>query len=79
MQCTTKKYVEYVHVDNGGYSLGVEIDETPGGSKIASIKIEDGYFGYSSHQISLNENVTPDVLRRIGAQFIIAANALEKQ
>lgn len=77
MKCTTKTFRHHVHVDNGGYSIAVEVDCQADMPKTAAIVIEDGYFGYSSTTLKLNGKVTPDNLRKLAEQLIIAARELE--
>lgn len=66
-------FSHYVHVDNGGYSISVMLED-----HAARIIIEDGYYGYSQHTTTLNENVTPYTLRQIAAKFMEAADEIEK-
>lgn len=77
MKCTLKVFRQYVHVDNYGYSITVEVDCNAEHDKSASIVIEDGYLGYSSTKVTLNEKVTPHNLRALAEQFILAARELE--
>ena len=77
MKSTTNRYGHYVHVDNGGFVIAVDVDCNAEHVKTASVVIEDGYYGYSSTKLTLNEKITPENLRRIAEQFILAARALE--
>jgi len=66
-----------IHVDNGGYTFKIQQGDNDKELLAPHIIIEDGYYGYSSTQLSLNENVTPNTLRKIGEMFLVAANKLE--
>lgn len=78
MKCTTKSFGEYVHVDNGGWKISVEVDCTAEFPKSAYLCIEDGYYGYSGLKLTIHEEVTPDNLRKLAEQLILAARELEQ-
>jgi hypothetical protein len=64
------------HVDNGGYTISVTVDEDYG---FPSISMDASYFGYPnlSSELFGGSEMTPTDLRNIGMMFIEAAAKLE--
>lgn len=62
------------HVDNGGLTMEVSKE----GDNIPTLKISEGYHGYSQHTYEF-AMMTPDHLEKFGQALIIAAAKLREE
>lgn len=73
---------EHIHVYNGGYGFSlVQYDasrEKDFSEWITMLEVEEGYFGYSEGKISINAEIKPETLEKIGKFFFRAADRLRE-